>query len=621
MAWVNESVLVEAHGRLPPADLYYPVDDEAARQGRWREQVVKALEDCGYAYFLPAGVPTASEEKVAAPKVEEPPTNVVADYENATALPGVQGKVSRLRPQTQEARLRVVLPATPAGLSRSECKIIEKEAAAQLHGLRAELKRAVHMARKTFKEGDRIESRWRRPTRLDRPRVDPYAWHPGQVVGIHKDGKLDIVFETGDAERLSGIPAKHARLAPAVTPHCSVAATNFREDKGASPHADLRSANRRELAHIASATSSLRCTWENPVTMDKELARLRKLWEEKMQSRPAWQLSFPAVNFEATKRLSVSSVAKGGRQLRRKLRQRRHALDVARRTRTRSRALLGIPGASGKSLADTNTGDELKHAGVQAETRNKAGSSAALARAQSHLIASAIAYDRCMASVHDCFDRGASAFGVARTYSEQQTAFEEATAVLGPAQPARAGYSDWRGRPVVGLQNATLDVVEAMDAWAAEWTKARDEATGGDREEGRGGSEEEEIVVGAPPFVWGGVPLVSTIVGHSAKLLARTPELREWYGPGFPIERNPFCLAYAIDDRPDTPRNALVRAYVNGQVCGWVYRRRLGGCASISWRCTYVFSDFCGRGGCGVEQAGVPTAQSMPSRGWAVIRA
>lgn len=592
--WVNESVLAEAHARLPPADLYYPVDDEAARQGRWREQVVEALEDCGYTYFVPADVSISPAGRATEPNIEEPPASVVTDNnENTTTtFPGVQGnKVSRLRPQSKEARLRAVLPPTSAGLSRSERKTIEEEATAQLHGLRSELKRAVSMARKIFKEGDRIESRWRRPTRLDRPRVDPDAWHPGRVIGIRKDGRLDIVFETGDAERLSGIAAKHVRLAPAVTPRCSdaaAAAAIMREGKGASPKVDLSPANRRELAHIASATRSLRCTWENPVTMDKELARLREVWGEKMRERPEWHSSFPAVSFEATKRLSIGSVAKGGRQFRRKMRrQRRHALDVVSRrrsNRTPSRALLGASGAPGtQQLAGPNIGcDELQqqHSVVvpeeEAQNSSTGAPSPVLAHAQSRLIASAMAYDRCMASVHDCFDRGASAFGVARTYSEQQSAFEEATAVLGPAQPARAGYSDWHGRPVVGLQNATLDVVEAIGAWAAEWMKARDEAAGGEHNKTKSGFEEEEqeeeeegeVVVGAPPFVWGGVTLVSTIIGHSAKLLARTPELREWYGPGFPTERNPFWLAYAIDDRPDTPRNALVRACVNGQVGG-----------------------------------------------------
>ncbi|CAN0549421.1 unnamed protein product, partial [Ectocarpus sp. 8 AP-2014] len=67
------------------------------------------------------------------------------------------------------------------------------------------------------------------------------------------------------------------------------------------------------------------------------------------------------------------------------------------------------------------------------------------------------------------------------------------------------------------------------------------------------------------PFLWEGSPLVSTIIGQSAKLVAGAPELKEWYGAGFPIERNPFFLAYPVDDRPVTPRTALVRAWVNGE--------------------------------------------------------
>lgn len=66
--------------------------------------------------------------------------------------------------------------------------------------------------------------------------------------------------------------------------------------------------------------------------------------------------------------------------------------------------------------------------------------------------------------------------------------------------------------------------------------------------------------------MWEGTPLVSTILGQTEKLIGSVPELKEWYGPGFPMRQNPFCLAYPIGDRPRTPCNDSVRAYVNGEV-------------------------------------------------------
>ncbi|CAM9902304.1 unnamed protein product [Ectocarpus fasciculatus] len=199
----------------------------------------------------------------------------------------------------------------------------------QSQGLQLEMKRAMKVATTTFREGDRVESRWRRPTRLDKAKIDPGAWHPGRVVQSHKDGgRVDVVFEDGDGERLSGISTKHVRLAPSpsslerpplassgrddddVTPIAGVSGSRNSCDRRSSscaptsaPTELVCSASRRELAHIASATKSLRCTWEDPMPISQEMARLRMLGERKMRGRPTWRGSFPLVDFSATKRL------------------------------------------------------------------------------------------------------------------------------------------------------------------------------------------------------------------------------------------------------------------------------------------------------------------------------
>lgn len=507
----------------------------------------------------------------------------------------------------------------------------------QSRGLQLEVARATCEASTTFKEGDRVESRWRRPTRLDKARLDPNAWHTGLVVQSHKDGaRVDVVFEDGDRERLSRIPAKYVRLAPLAStlrrPLLGSASSDG--DMAAAGSKSLNSSSstptemsieslcpssRRELAHIASANTSLRRTWEDPVTIGEELARLRMLGEEKMRARPEWQGTFPLLDFQAAKRLSLGA---GGTDT--VARKAAAAAAAAARDRRRERRQAqnpprGVTRAGGQKPAAASLLTKPRRVTAKAEredegylqpdfTRTLAGndtiatrsgsssstspplfplSSPALVESQARLVAAAVAYDRCVAGARDCLDRGAAAFRVARTYSEQQKAFEQSTAALGPAQPGRAGYTDWRGSAVVGLQNATLDVVEAVDSWAAEWVAARESRTGDrqdgglDREGGGGNNRadegEEEVgkdgvvaapAVTAPPFLWEGSPLVSTIIGHSAKLLAGAPELKEWYGPGFPIERNPFFLAYPVDDRPVTPRNALVRAWVNGEVRG-----------------------------------------------------
>ena len=675
IAWVDEPLLAQAHKRLPPADLYYPVDEEASRQGRWQEQAEEALEECGYAYFLPpttagsvdgdgvhgavvaafSGNNNGSGELSSAENTE-PKEDTSLSSTTTTTTPGEKRpRPGQLRPTTSRnesrrsdmrSRRRAIAAAA------AERGIAEQ----QSHGLHLELKRALRVASTTFREGDRVESRWRRPTRLDKPRLDPDAWHPGRVVQSSKNsGRVDVVFEDGDGERLSGIPSKYVRLAPSPssleglalaspevieegTPAAVATAAAGRENFDGSAHTrtltmpidSLCPASRRELAHLACANNSLRRTWEDPVPMSQELARLKMLGEEKMRSRPEWRGSFPVVDFQATKRLSIGAhrMGAGARRTaaaamaRNRRRERRQAHEIPGRTvrsRTRESAAAALLTKQRAVEVREDREDKNLMQGKQdctsalveidaaATTRNSSTtatvhggtapsllvlslSQAALVESQAKLVAAAVAYDRCVAGVRECLDRGAAAFRTASTYSDQQKAFEESTAALGPAQPARAGYTDWRGRAVVGLQNSTLDVVEAMDSWAAEWEAARE----GDTEAGQAGGVgwksgarndggfdgEEEVgkdgavpaaTVKAPPFLWEGSPLVSTIVDHSASIVAGAPELKEWYGPGFPIERNPFFLAYSVDDRPVTPRSALVRALVNGEVRGgWV---------------------------------------------------
>lgn len=587
---MDEPLLAEAHKRLPPANLYYPVDDEASRQGRWQAQAEEALEECGHAYFLPASDPMRAEADADhvnnTPKVEQSQigigihSNVHVSCSNDALMINVDQTASHSAARARIGRPRAGRPIKPGGPGPSLTRkaTAKKEALEQSHGLRSELQRAIRTAQTTLKKGDRIESRWRRPTRLDKPRVDPGAWHPGRLIAVHRDGNIDMVFEDGEEERLSGIPAKHVRLAPSSEPsNYSDATTADTHRIGPSPPIDLCSASRRELAHIASVVTSLRRAWENPVTMDQELVRLRALWEEKMRTRPEWRGTFPVVNFSATKTLSIGGgMARAVAQSRPETWPRRQAQDTqesTRQCRRRSRRSLAMLGAAGQLEATKRSEQRprtFRNDCTPGSTREIA-SSPALVETQSNLVKAAVAYDKCVADVRRCLDRGASAFCVAQTYSEQQSAFEEVTANLGPALPARAGYTDWRGSPVVGLQNATLDVVEAIDAWAAEWTAVRNEAAScvDHRGSSQGGVEETRIAVEVPPFLWEGLPLVRTIIGHSGKLLARSPELKGWYGAGFPVEWNPFFLAYPIDDRPVTPRSAHVRAFVNGEVGGW----------------------------------------------------
>ena len=344
--------------------------------------------------------------------------------------------------------------------------VAKTQALEQSQGLRWELKHAVIAARSTFREGDRVESRWRRPTRMDKARLDPHTWYPGRVINVSKDGNVDIIFEDGDKERLNGIQDKHVRLAPRSLSglsfvSCSESIQQIEPVTCCSSKSDFSCNSRRELAHVAITTKLIRRTWKDPLTMSQELSRLREIWEKRMQSRPAWRGSFSALNVQATKKGPIGGGVTPAARGRPKLpgdmaKQPSHTRYDKKRCRTirTPRVLRAVSGYHG--LVETSTkrlGPERRANFDSQPVVNALESSKApflppsLVKAQSDLVAAVMVYDNCVSTVIDCLKRGVSCFDAAQTYSELQRAFGEATESFDPAQRARPEYRDWRGTP------------------------------------------------------------------------------------------------------------------------------------------------------------------------------
>lgn len=597
LPWVDEPLLAEAHKRLPPRDLYFPVESKASREGRWQEFAAEALEECGYAYFLPA-------EELPADKQRGDGSNAVVNHGNldddlhpTSNDRGAECRINASVPGNRRSRITSSLVGTtgskprasrrsriPAGSTPeavAACRAaLKRQVIEQSNGLHLELRRAVRAARTTFKKGERVESRWRRPSRLDKPRVDPHAWHPGRATAVANNSKLTIRLEDGEGEHLSGIPSKHVRFAPGPIPRSSLM-SDRRSTSGTEPkpsNLKLGAKSMRKLAHVASTIESLRTAWEYPLTINQELTRLRRLLEESVSCRPAWRGSFPDVSFQKVKRAPINGEATpetwGGPQHRRQ-----HARHIGRRKTTRSLRTTGVVPGSHNLVIVTSSAkrplpdDYEMHVNTSLPLPRPSGLksarmvsvSPALPKTQYNLVAAALAYESCVSTVKECLERGVFSFHAARTYSEQQNAFDETTANLGPTLKARTGYMDWRGRNITGIQNATLDVVEALDAWTTEQASSADQTVAEMDERGSGPDAGK---VNTCPFLWEGSPLVAKIIGFSATLFENALELKKWYGPGFPVARNPFFLAYPIDERPVTPRSALVRTNANGEVRG-----------------------------------------------------
>lgn len=300
----------------------------------------------------------------------------------------------------------------------------------QSNGLHLELRRAVRAACTTFREGDRVESRWCRPSRLDKPRVDPHAWHPGRVTTVEKNCKLTIIFEDGEGEYLSGIPCKHVRLAPGSMPR-SPLMSDPRSTSRTEPKLSklkLGPESMRELAHVASTIESLRTAWEYPLTINQELTRLL---EESISCRPVWRGSFPDVSFQKTKTAlmggEATPVTWGGPQHRRHQQQQHARHKTTRPSQTTcivpgSHNLLVVTSPARKPPPDH---DEV-HVKTGLHFPSPSGPESArmppvspvLAKAQSDLVAAALAYEGCVSTVNEGLKRGVLSFRAGRTYSE-----------------------------------------------------------------------------------------------------------------------------------------------------------------------------------------------------------
>ncbi|CAM9689736.1 unnamed protein product [Choristocarpus tenellus] len=518
-------------------NLYYPLDTDHVRDGQWQEGVSEALAEYGYAYFNQIHHTVQKTQRLELEQHSGEEDNLQPSPHSFRPLPQCcevkethQNELGALQEGTSRKKIH--------GINRDGNLTADEEEHA--HGLGVELLLATSEVKRSFSRGDRVVCQWRQPTRLDHPRIDLAAWHPARVTEVHKDHHyVDVVFESGACERLSRVHVKHLHLAP--HPNSIKPIPHEGEDI---PTVALSSKSCRELAHIAKKNEAVQRTWNQIMPITEELKRLRGLCI-KHSRRPEWQGTFPAVSCNMTRRLTTK------RKKRIKLRN----------TQTKEQLQSPLPQERNVCDLQENTLNQSIHLGRQRTTpiativessSGRGGNiSSTVHSAQMVLIASVMAYEKCVSAVHDCIERGRTAYHEAHTYSEQHKAFEEVTANLGFYQPARAGYNDWRGQPVIGLQNATVDAIEAVGKWV--------EARCADAQGGGGGSH------GTMRFFWKGQHFLLCIIDQTEHIFSRAPELGEWYGPGFPIHRNPFCLSYNLDERPCTPRNIMVRSFVNGE--------------------------------------------------------
>ena len=160
-----------------------------------------------------------------------------------------------------------------------------------------------------------------------------------------------------------------------------------------------------------------------------------------------------------------------------------------------------------------------------------------LDKAQIQVVDAIAQYDRYRREINAVAVKCARAYRTARLHSQRQDAFDELTEMLGPYRWARAGFNDWRGRPVKGMQTITIKLVESVVRWRAALA-----ATG--RSLGANA---------ATPFRWENRNVLLSVITGLDFLGETFPELVHWYSPEYVFKRNPLCRACVLDERPPTP--------------------------------------------------------------------
>ena len=125
-------------------------------------------------------------------------------------------------------------------------------------------------------------------------------------------------------------------------------------------------------------------------------------------------------------------------------------------------------------------------------------------------------------------------------------------------QQQRGGKRGGRG------PSPTPDVAKA----AAKAKKKRDQGGGSDDDSDEDNHDPIDDVddedPSVRPFLWRGRNVLARIPA-ALDFLHDCAELREWYGAGFALLRNPFQIPVALDARPRTPRKATTTIILDGK--------------------------------------------------------
>ncbi|CAM9667343.1 unnamed protein product [Chrysoparadoxa australica] len=369
-------------------------------------------------------------------------------------------------------------------------------------GLEMELSCTRKATKSCYKMGEIAECRWRRPNRLENPCVDALNWHTATITKIHDCGRMDVRFCDGLKERCSKVMPCHVRKRTRASS----------DDGGHFP------ATTRHLYQIGATTAILQENWHNTPPLRQELKRLGKYRAVKRRSRPEWDTRAPLIAFELSKRQPLGPST---------------MLTKTRKPRPREPF-------KGKR--------KPRHMGKAQPCRLPDG---AINTLEGEVVRKIMARDAYLAEVKGCLARALAEHKAARTKREQQTCFDELKAMLGFYQPARPGYTDWHGREVIGLQDLTIAAVDAVHRWQLSMLDHHE----GEEVEG------QKLL----PFVWEGEDFLHGVI-NQCDFLGQCEEIVDWFGPDFPYKHNPFSMAYALDDRPVTPRSALVKTWLDGEL-------------------------------------------------------
>jgi hypothetical protein len=622
--WVSDNTTLNMAGdSLPPLkgswkDLV-DQDPEKAKfigdSGKWKECVTYNAENFGY-------LPFSKEERNRLPGGSMPSP---AD-QSMGEFPFIQDQPPRdsfTREAEQRMAARIAAEATKMSRFKTDAEYEAEEREQKRRrkreddwkwrqkALTREFKMKSRDPGKAFLVGERVKTKYRRASEWDRPRMTE-KFHPARIIRLGADGQsvdLKYLDKRREVERRVKKSVVEADMIEFARMSIEINKRNFDKKMKAKAIQDekdkfeaelmlLKEAQRAKGGDINKLEEEARAQLEREERAKKEMERQKQLeveeeemrlhegldsiateWVEPMSLRGEKKrlkkfmvIKKPGFDTRACGQVNAGidtlTMRRDHTDLREKARKRR----VVKKEKSMSEIIAAEQAAAAaqEKAALAKVGENQKARVVAGGKKNEVirrqfeeeqrkqrailkGLIDGVTQAEDNVVECMLKHESNVLSVKDEMEKAVDRHARAALQTEQIHAFDDLTKTIN------------EGR------NINLDLIEAVAAWreskvalASHRGEKLPETVEYDKDEDE---ECEELgplrSPSAPPFIWNGNNILFKII-NDFDFLDNCHQLKEWYGPDFPLLTNPFMLAVPVWERAPTPRKATQTVLVNG---------------------------------------------------------